>query len=442
VSSTPLELTDAQRAASAARRTRALERLGPNGALILVASPEPRAGADTELRYLADSSLYYLSGCEDPEAVLVLRGLPEAPSYILFLRGRDPERELWTGPRTELEEAREAFGADVAYPLPDLESRLPGLLEHADGLHYRLGASPVLDRLVLRALSVARAGRPRSGRGPHTITDPGRVLDPLRLLKDEHEIARIRHACELAVAAFLELRDVVRTGVGEWEIEASLEAGFRTRGASGPAFPTIVGSGANATVLHYVDNHSVVGKGDVVLVDGGARAGMYCSDLTRCYPADGRFSPAQRALYEVVSRAHAAGIAAARPGAPVSAIHDSALRVLVEGMVELRLLSGDPDVLLTQPETFKRFYPHRTSHWLGLDVHDVGDYVAGGEPQLLQPGMVLTVEPGLYLPAADEASPPELRGTGIRLEDDVLITATGAEVLSARLPLDPDALFG
>ena len=419
-----------------------LDRLGPNAALILVAAPELWAGANIELRYLPDSSLYYLSGCAEPEVVLVLCNAPDQPGVTLFVRDRDPERELWNGPRRGVEEAAEAFGVDVAYPVSELETRLPGLLEHTDRLYYRMGVRAALDRLVLDALAAARVRRPRSGVGPHTVTDPGRVLDSLRLVKDELEIALIRRACDLTVDAFLELRDEVRAGAGEWEIEAALEAAFRRRGASGPAFPAIVGSGANATVLHYSDNHSVVGRGEVVLVDGGARAAMYCADVTRCYPADGRFSPAQRALYDVVRRAHDAAVAAVRPGAPVSGVHDAAVRALVEGLLELRLLSGAVDELIARPDAWRRFYPHRSSHWLGLDVHDVGDYLVGGEPQPLQPGMVLTVEPGLYIPISEEVSPPELRGTGIRLEDDVLVTTSGADVLTARLPLDPGALFG
>ena len=430
-----------EESARAARRARVRERLGPGGALVLCASPEPRAGSDTELRYLADSSLYYLSGCLQPETGLVLCGSAEQPAYTLFVPDRDPDRELWTGARAGVEEARVAYGADVAWPVTELAAKLPGLLEQTERVYYRLGASAELDRLLLGLLAAGRAQRPRTGRGLHTITDPGRALDELRLLKDETEIAHIRAACDVAVASFRELRHGLRPGAGEWEIEAALEAGFRRRGASGPAFPSIVGSGANATVLHYSANRSVVAAGEVVLADAGARTRMYCSDITRCYPASGQFTTDQRAVYDVVWRAHDAGIAAAVPGAPVSAIHDAALRALLQGMIELRLLAGDPDALSTQPDAYQRFYPHRTSHWLGLDVHDAGDYVVDGAPRVLRAGMVLTVEPGLYIPRAEATAPAGLRGTGIRLEDDVLITASGPEVLTAALPLDPAKLF-
>jgi len=409
--------------------------------MLLPAAAEPRAGSATELRYLVDSDVYYLSGCAEPDVVLVLCGSPNQPASALFVRGRDPERELWTGVRTGVEEAADAFGVDVAWPLSELERRLPELLEHADTLYYRSGSSVVLDRVVPGLLAAGRAKRPRSGEGLHTLSDPGQVLDDLRLYKDEIETTRLRAAGELTVASFRELRGLVRPGVGEWELEAALESGFRRRGAQGPAFPTIVASGANATVLHYSDNQAVVGPGEVVLVDAGARAAMYCADMTRCYPADGSFSPAQRALYDVVWQAHAAGVAAARPGAPVSAVHEAALQVLVEGLVELQLLAGDPAELVQLPDVYKRFYPHRTSHWLGLDVHDVGDYVVAGESRVLQPGMVLTVEPGLYIQADEETAPPGLRGTGIRLEDDVLVTTAGPEVLTAALPLDPASLY-
>jgi Xaa-Pro aminopeptidase len=225
--------------------------------------------------------------------------------------------------------------------------------------------------------------------------------------------------------------------VGEWVLEALLEAGFRRRGAEGPSFPTIVGSGANATVLHYTANSGVLAAGQVVLVDAGARADRYCSDITRCYPVAGRFTPAQQALFDVVKEAHDAAVAAAVAGAPVSGLHDAAVRVLVAGLVELRLLQGDPTALLGEPERWKRFYPHRTSHWLGLEVHDAGTYTDGENPRLLEPGMVLTVEPGLYVPVDATGAPAELRGTGIRLEDDVLVTSGAPEVLTAALPLQP-----
>lgn len=429
----------AERAAERRARVRAL--LGPRGVVLLGAAPPPRAGADTELRYLADSELFYLSGCQEPQSVLVLSGSSEQPACTLFVRGRDPAEELWTGPRPSVAEARAAYGADVAYPGSELAARLPALLEPADQLYYRLGADAALDALVRKELTDARRRRPRSGQGIHTISDPGRLLDELRLRNDADEVARIRAACALTVAAFRDLRDVLRPGAGEWEIEAALEAGFRKRGASGPAFPTIVGSGAHATVLHYSENRSPVQAGELVLVDGGARADMYCADVTRCYSATGRCSPAQRALHDVVRRAHDAGIAAAMPGAEVAGIHAAAVRVLVEGLLDLRLLQGDPAALVADQDSYRRFFPHRTSHWLGLDVHDVGAYVVDGAPRVLEPGMVLTVEPGLYLSVTDPDVPPEFRGIGIRLEDDVLVTASGPEVLTATLPIDPAALF-
>lgn len=426
----------------AERRARALALLDARGALVLAAAPELHVGADTELRYHVDPSLYYLTGYEEPEAVLVLAPSAATP-FTLFVRPRDAERELWTGTRGGEAAARELFGADAAFPIAELAARLPALLGDVDHLHYRLGAHAELDRLVAALLTTGRARRPRSGAGLHTVSDPGLVVDELRVVKDEYEVQRIRAAGELAMGAFRELRDVIRADAGEWEVEAALEAGFRRRGASGPSFPTIVGGGNNATVLHYTSNRSVLQQGDVVLVDGGARLDHYCSDITRSYPVAGRFTDAQRAVYEVVKRAHDAGIAAVRPGAPASDIHDAALAALVEGMVALGLLEGDPAELVAQPDAYRRYYPHRTSHWLGLDVHDVGGYVLpGGAPRLLEAGMVLTVEPGLYIPASDERAPASLRGIGIRLEDDVLVTAAGPEVLTAGLSLDPDALFG
>ena len=419
----------------AARRARVLAALGSRGALLLAAAPELRVG-DAELRYLPDPDLYYLSGCTEPEAVLVLcPGFAEAPC-TLFVRDRDPERELWTGVRGGVAGASERFGADATHPIADLPARLRRILDGVDQLYYRpgVGRAP-LDLLVQELLGAGRARRPRHGVGLHTIADPGLLLDELRLIKDEYELAALREAARITVETFREVQALVCRGAGEWELEAALEGGFRRRGATGPAFPSIVASGPNATVLHYVANDRALAPGELVLIDAGARAGLYCADMTRTWAVDGRFTTVQLELHEIVRAAHDAALAAAVPGNTAAAPHDAAVRVLVEGLVALGLLAGDPAELAAQPDSYRRFYPHRTSHWLGLDTHDVGDYVRGGVARLLEPGMVLTIEPGLYLPASEATLPAALRGVGIRLENAVVITGDGHEVLTGELPI-------
>ncbi|HSJ13964.1 MAG TPA: aminopeptidase P N-terminal domain-containing protein [Longimicrobiales bacterium] len=429
-----MSLPDVPAEVFARRRTRVLAALGPRAALVLSAGPELRAG-DAELRYPVDPDLYYLTGYTEPEAVLVLSPAADAP-FTLFVRPRDPERELWTGVRGGADAARVEFGADAAHAIAELPAGLRPILESVDHLYYRAGTGRGdVDRLLRELVAAARVRRPRHGVGVHTVSDPGLLLDELRLVKDEREIAALREAARITVESFREAQTLVRPGAGEWELEAALEGGFRRRGASGPAFPSIVAGGPGATVLHYVSNARALNAGELVLVDAGARAGMYCADMTRTWPVDGRFTDAQRTLYDVVRGAHAAALAQAVPGRSVDDVHHAAVHALSDGMVALGLLRGDAAELATEPARYRRFYPHRTSHWLGLDTHDVGDYVRDGAGRVLEPGMVLTIEPGLYVPAADPDAPAALRGTGIRLEDDVLITANGHEVLTADLPL-------
>ena len=421
----------------AARRERVLSTLGDDAVLVLSAAPELVAGRDTELRYRPDSDVYYLSGYIEPEAVLVLAAGAEAP-YTLFVRPRDPERELWTGRRGGVEAARELYGADAAFPIGELATRLPELLAGRASIYARMGAGGrVVDALLSDTLARGRAARQRTGRGARALIDPGALLDEMRLLKDEHEIELMRQAARISAEAFREAAAAVHEGAGEWEVQAALDYGFRRRGADGPAFESIVASGENATVLHYTANDRRMVGGELLLVDAGASYGWYAGDITRTFPVNGRFTPEQRALYDVVLAAHDAGIEAARPGAPADGVHRAAVRALVAGLVDLGVLQGEPEELVQEEERWRAFYPHKTSHWLGLDVHDVGEYVRDGAPRPLEAGMVLTVEPGLYFPPGAPDVPPALQGTGIRLEDDVLVTAGVPEVLTAALPIRP-----
>ena len=417
----------------AARRARVLESLGEDGVLVLPAASEPVAGGDVELRYRPDPDLYYLTGYSEPEAVLVLAPGAQSPC-TLFVRPRDPERELWTGRRGGVEAARTRFGADAAFPISELAMRLPDLLAGRSTIYTRPGAGDrVLQDLLLGTLARGRVARQRTGRGARALADAGAVLDELRLRKDPHELALMRTAADISVEAFRACAAAIRDGAGEWEVQAVLEFGFRRRGADAPAFESIVAAGDNATVLHYVANDRRMHAGELLLVDAGASVGGYAADITRTFPVSGRFTGEQRALYDAVLSAHDAALAAVRPGAPVDGIHAAAVRALVAALVDQGLLTGAVDALVEDEQSYKRFYPHKTSHWLGLAVHDVGEYALPGATRTLEPGMVLTIEPGLYLPAAAAELPEALRGTGIRLEDDVLVTESGAEVLTAAL---------
>jgi Xaa-Pro aminopeptidase len=417
-----------------ARRERLIDRIGA-GVAVIGAAPELVRSRDAEVPYRPNPDLFYLTGLTEPEAVAVLSPHDPAHRFTLFVRPRDPEREAWSGPRVGVEDAASVFGADAAYPIGELAERLPGLLRPADRIVYSPGSSSEMDGRVIDVLRAARRSRARSGEGPTGTEDLAVHLDPLRRIKGPEEIAAMRVAAEISVAAHLAAMAAARVGAGEWEVQAELDGTMRRLGATGPAFPSIVAAGRNATVLHYSSNDRRIGRDELLLIDAAAEWGMYCSDITRTLPASGAFTPAQRELYEIVEAAEAAGVAAVRPGAPFSGIHDAAVEVLVDGMLRVGLLRGTDRAEAISSGAFRRFYMHQTSHWLGLDVHDVGLYREAGESVPLEAGMVLTVEPGLYIPADADDVPERFRGIGIRLEDSVLVTATGRDVLTAALPI-------
>ena len=421
-------------AAFAPRRKRLLDAIG-EGVAVIPSATELHSSRDTEIPYRPSSDLYYLTGFVEPGAVAVLTPHDEAHRFTLFLRPRDTEREAWSGRRMGVEEAAERVGADAAYPIAELAERLPALLKPADRIHYPIGVSPELDRRILAILTASRRSRQRFGVGPIGTADLEASTGPLRMVKEKVEIERMRVAGRVAAAGHIAAMRAARPGVGEWEIQAALEANFRSLSGSPPSFPSIVATGNNATVLHYVANQSRVGEDELVLIDAGAQWGMYCSDITRTFPASGRFTRPQRDLYEVVLAAQEAAIAAAEKGAPNTALHDASLRVLVQGMLDLRILpASDVDEIL-ESGSHKPFTIHQASHWLGLDVHDVGLYGEKGAPVTLEPGMVLTVEPGIYIPASAEKVPRAFRGVGIRIEDDLLVTKTGSELLTRDVPV-------
>jgi Xaa-Pro aminopeptidase len=380
--------------------------------------------------------LFWVTGITAPDVVAVLRGHADADRFVVFVQARDPEAETWTGPRIGPEQAREAYGADAAYPISELDFRLPALLSGAGALAFRLGEQARGTEEVLETLRTARMRGGRKGTGPRSVVDPGEYLDELRLRKDSHELGRMRAAARLTVEALRRVAPRIREGTGEWEIQGLLDGAFRVGGGDGPAYETIVGSGPNACVLHYVKNQRRLRSAEAVLIDAGASMGWYAADISRTFPVDGRFTAAGRAVYEIVNEARRAGIEAVRPGARVSDVHEAAGAVIRAGLADLGLGESDPGA-----GTPPVWFPHQTSHWLGLDVHDVGDYARDGESRVLEPGMVLTVEPGLYFPAAqvsDHGAPGDLAGIGVRIEDDILVTADGHENLTSDFPTHPD----
>ncbi|MFN2644317.1 MAG: Xaa-Pro aminopeptidase [Burkholderiales bacterium] len=414
----------------AARRARLAALMGEGVALVATA-PERLRNRDSHYPYRFDSYFYYLTGFIEPEAVLVLTA-GKAPKAALFCRTRDPEREIWDGFRYGPEFARERFGFDEAQPIAELDAAMPKLLEDQPVLCYPMGAEAEWDARVMRWLNLVR-GRSRAGvAAPERLQDVRVLLDDMRLIKDEHELATMRRAARIAAAAHRRAMQAAHPGRMEYEIEAELLHEFRRNGAQFPAYSPIVAAGENACVLHYVANDARLREGDLLLIDAGCELDGYASDITRTFPVNGRFSGAQREVYELVLAAQRAAIEKVRAGNAWNEPHDAAVRVLTQGMLDLRILGGTLDEVL-EKESYKRFYMHRTGHWLGLDVHDAGEYKRERQWRTLAPGMALTVEPGLYIRSADDI-PERLRDIGIRIEDDVVVTPSGCEVITAEAP--------
>ena len=414
----------------ARRRARLAARLG-NGVAIVPTAPECLRNRDAHYPYRYDSYFYYLTGFREPEAVLVLVG-GETPRSMLFCREKNAEREIWDGFRYGPEAAREAFAFDEACSITELDARMPDLLADRPAVQVHLGSDPLWDGRVLGWVNAVR-GRARSGvAAPGDLRDVRVLLDEMRLIKDGHEVALMRRAGDISAAAHCLAMQAARPGVAEYAVEAVLQHEFRRCGAQAPAYTPIVAGGVNACVLHYVENNAILADGDLLLIDAGCELDGYASDITRTFPVNGRFSGAQRDVYELVLAAQAAAIAMVKPGAHWNAPHDAAVAVLAQGFIDLKLLGGTLDAVLEQ-ETYKQFYMHRTGHWLGLDVHDAGEYKTGGEWRELQPGMVLTVEPGCYI-RPGPGVPEAFAHIGIRIEDDALVTDGGCEILSAAAP--------
>jgi Xaa-Pro aminopeptidase len=412
-----------------------MRRMEPGSVAILPAARDARRSNDTDYRFRQDSDFYYLTGFNEPESIAVVAPSRPEHKYVLFVRPRDPEREIWDGRRAGVEGAKEIYGADEAFPLEEFPEKLGDLLNGARSLYYRLGdGRPDLDERVVREIARMRSMGRRGVHPPSAIIDPGSLLHDMRLVKTDEEVALMRRSAEIAAEAHREAMRAARPGMREYEIEALIEYVFRRSGAAAPAYSTIVGGGANATVLHYVTNDALLRDGDLLLIDAGAEYEGYASDITRTFPVGGRFSPPQRAVYELVLRAQEECIGMVRPGVTMDELHARSVEILTEGMVSLGLLAGEPAKLIEE-EAHKKFYMHRLGHYLGMDVHDVGRYHTDAqEPRPLAPGMVITVEPGIYVAEDAEDVPDEYRGIGIRIEDDVLVTGDGRSVLTSDAP--------
>ena len=425
-----MKANDLDPALHGARRARLAQAM-QGGVAVIPTAPERIRNRDTHYPYRYDSHFYYLTGFAEPESVLVIVAGAQ-PRSLLFCREKNEERETWDGFRFGPEGARERFGFDEAHPIGELDAHLAKLLGDQPALYTPLGAESEWDLRAMGWLNAVHA-QSRAGVGtPERVQDVRVLVDEMRLVKDAHEIGVMKRAAAISAEAHKRAMRAARPGRFEYELEAELLYEFRRAGAQFPAYWPIVAGGANACVLHYVSNDDVLRDGELVLIDAGCELAGYASDITRSFPVGRKFSAAQRSVYELVLAAQAAAIAKVRPGSGWNEPHDAAVRVLAQGMIDLQLIKGSLDEVL-EKETYKRFYMHRTGHWLGLDVHDAGEYKRAGKWRSLAPGMVLTVEPGLYIRAADDV-PKALRGIGIRIEDDALVTAGGCEVITHETP--------
>ncbi len=416
----------------ARRRRRVMEQVGENGVALLAAAPERVRNRDVLYPYRQDSDFTYLTGFPEPRALMVLMPGREDGEYILFCRDRDPERETWDGRRAGPEGAVDRYGADQAFSIDRLDELMPRLLANRERVFHTLGRQRWLDASLVRWMNGLR-GQERVGlHAPGEIIDLDGLVHEMRLRKGDPELDCMRRAMDTSARAHVRAMRECRPGMTEYQLAAELHYEFNRDGME-PAYGSIVGSGANGCILHYVENADVMRDGDLVLIDAGAECQGYCADITRTFPVNGRFSDAQKAVYEVVLAAQLAAIEQVRPGNHYMRPHEAAVEVLTQGLVDLGMLSGEVAALV-EDGAYRPYYMHGTGHWLGMDVHDVGAYKVGGDWRPLEPGMVVTVEPGLYLPAGLTGVDERFADIGIRIEDDVLVTESGCEVMTAATP--------
>lgn len=430
-------MTPSYLAPFAKRRQDFLAAIG-DGTAILRSAPLAVMHNDVEYNFRQDSDFFYLTGFNESNAVAVFAPHHDEHQYILFVEPKDIKTEIWTGYRTGVEAAQEKYGADIAYPIAELAEQLPQYLKYADRILYRLGHDDAFNAQVIGFWQQLLRRRGRDGYAPTAIEDLSDYLHTMRLIKDPSELQQMRRAAAIAAEAHNLARTIAQPGMYEYEVQAAIEHLFAKQGC-GVAYPSIVASGGNSCILHYVENTQKMGETDLLLIDAGCSVGYYNSDITRTFPVGGTFTPEQQAIYEIVLEAQLAAIDCIAPGIPYNEHHDAAVRVIVEGLLDLGLLVGDIDEIITE-EKYKPFYMHKTGHWLGLDVHDVGAYKYGEDWQELAAGNVLTVEPGIYIsPYIEpiEGQPevdPQWHGIGVRIEDDVLVTETGVEILTDAVP--------
>lgn len=417
----------------AKRRKALMQRVGSKGIVVLHAAQEILRNADTLFPYRQNSDFYYLTGFDEPEAVLVIAPKRKEGEFILFNRKRDRDRETWDGPRAGQEGARKHYQADQSFQIEEFEKRLPGLLEGRETIHYQLGLDAVCDDVLMDAMNELR-GKIRSGmQPPIAFLDVSPTIHEMRLFKSPDEIKLMRKAVEITAEAHLGAMLICEPGMYEYELEAELTYAFQRNGARFAAYPSIVGAGRNGCILHYVTNNAQMNDGDLVLIDAGAEYGNYAADITRTFPVNGKFSEEQRAIYELVLASQHAGIKAVRPGAPWVGIQDAIVKVLTQGLIDLKILKGRRDDLIAK-EAYMPFYMHKSGHWLGLDVHDVGYYKVADKWRKLEAGQTLTVEPGIYISADIPGVHKRWHNIGVRIEDDVLVTSKGCDVMSEGIP--------
>ena len=417
----------------AARRLQLQHQLGRDGLAVITAAPEAQRNSDAHYRYRQDSDFYYLTAFPEPEAVAVLAPGSPHGDFILFCRDRNPTAELWSGRRAGLAGAKEKYGADSAYPIQDLDHLMPELMAGREHLHYRYGQQSAFDKRVMTWLNVLRDKSRKGMKLPENLHDLGALTQEMRLFKHSEEIALMRAAARISSAAHVRAMQASRHATFEYELEAELLYEFYRHGCRAPAYDSIVASGENACILHYTDNHARMDEKSLILIDAGGEFQNYAADITRTFPKSGRFSAEQKAIYEVVLRSQQAALDVAKPGARWSKMQTEIVRVMSEGLLDLGILQGSLEEVLEQ-KSYEKVYMHSSGHWLGLDVHDVGRYKINDEWRELEPNMVLTVEPGVYIASHTSGVDPKWWGIGIRIEDDVLITPNGHEILSIDAP--------
>jgi Xaa-Pro aminopeptidase len=415
-----------------------MRRLRRKSVAIIPAAREAVRSNDTNYRYRQDSDFYYLTGFEEPEAIAIIAPEQEL-KYALFVRPRDPEREIWDGRRAGVDGAKRDFGAEQAFPIAEFEGKLQDILDGADTLYYRLGVNADLDETIIRQIARMRSLNRKPIQPPQTIIDPATVVHEMRVLKSAEEIDLMQRAANIAAEAHCEAMKAVRAGMKEYEVEALIEQIFRRRGAAGPSYTSIVGAGANATILHYINNDGELRDGELLLVDAGAEYKGYASDITRTFPISGRFSKAQREIYDVVLETQMSCVEMVRPGTTHDELKQHSIEMITEGLVRLGLLRGKTEDLIKEKK-YEQFYMHGLGHMLGIDVHDVGRYYFDKESRALEPGVVMTVEPGIYVSPGTKDIPEQYLGIGVRIEDDVVCTEKGPRVLTNKVPKQPEEI--